>query len=364
MSVPYRCMWACGRVGVVGCGVRRDGERLERLHHAAKDPSQSASLKRCKRLLKSGAAVDQRLPIGGLTDVTPLMCAAEVGNEAVVNLLLKHEAATKACDGDGNAPLAYAARSGEISTAALLIEGGAKVKAKNHRGETAFMSAAQAGQVETLAMLLAHDKSGLRACSTDGRTPLMYAASNPEATGPATVLLLLDCGANPLAKVRAFNSTLNSTIQRPCMACTTISQHSRVHAPGTRLCGISLNVCLHGSMRCATLLCTQDCEGKTAADHAADSQAFGTPIRSNAFSFVRCTLGLVSPHSKALFIYMYLDGPDCPFPRTGADLLGRLSPPTTVHTTSNASAASSTTGTGHGARASISSRSSSRKRKR
>src|SRR5690606_12498915 len=87
----------------------------------------------------------------------PLLEAAVIGNERVVEMLLTAGADANARGADGETPLMLVARSGQVAAARLLLEHGADVNARETwRNQSAVIWAAAQSQPAMLALLLEH----------------------------------------------------------------------------------------------------------------------------------------------------------------------------------------------------------------
>jgi ankyrin repeat protein len=77
---------------------------------------------------------------------TPLLYAAEKGNEAVVKLLLGNGAAADSQDENSRTPLMYAAKNGNEAVIQLLLDDGAAADSQDKDGWTSLMYAAKEGE--------------------------------------------------------------------------------------------------------------------------------------------------------------------------------------------------------------------------
>jgi ankyrin repeat protein len=127
-------------------------------------------------------------------NVTPLELAANNGNAAAIERLLRAGADANAQSRQGQTPLMSAALGGNVAAVeALLAHGAAVDTAETWRGQTALMLAAGEGNVEVARTLIAAG-ANVTAKSKSGFTPLLFAVRNAEIE---TMRLLLDRGANP-----------------------------------------------------------------------------------------------------------------------------------------------------------------------
>ena len=123
-------------------------------------------------LLRAGAAVDARDGRGR----TPLMAAAEAGNDSTMVTLLRAGAAPNAVDVHGDSALGSRARS--AAAVAALVAAGADVRARHAKsGETPLHAACAAGLSAVAVALLA---AGADASARDasGRTPADVASDS------------------------------------------------------------------------------------------------------------------------------------------------------------------------------------------
>ncbi|MDE3153729.1 MAG: ankyrin repeat domain-containing protein [Acidobacteriota bacterium] len=124
---------------------------------------------------------------------SPVADAAQQGDRATVQSLLKQAADVNAAQGDGMTALHWAALNGDDEMAKMLIYAGANVNAATRLGPyTPLFLAAQHGHAAVLATLL---KAGAdpKVETFTGATPLMVAAASGDVP---TVQVLLDHGAD------------------------------------------------------------------------------------------------------------------------------------------------------------------------
>ena len=187
-------------------------------------------------LIEHGADVNAK----GILGITPLMCAAEKGDAAmvwvliaaakrndqtaVIELLKKAGAVEPApsaqrrgslkvpnrselqemiASSDYNADLIDASLAGDTARVNLLLEGGADVKTKGLFGMTALMHAAQNGRAETSKALISWGADP-NATNEFGMTPLMFAAKEGHAD---VVKVLIDSGADFNAQEQIAHQT-------------------------------------------------------------------------------------------------------------------------------------------------------------
>ncbi len=102
----------------------------------------------------------------------PLHLAALLGEESVLDLLLKSGGDVNAKNGSDDTPLHVAVSAGQKAAVEFLLAAGADLHAKGFNGETALFRATRAD----LAELLVAKGASLSAVSSFGQTPLHYAA--------------------------------------------------------------------------------------------------------------------------------------------------------------------------------------------
>lgn len=173
-------------------------------------------------LLRHGAevnAVDR-------SKMTPLMIAADAGNEAVVSALLKAGADVKLRGPKKRDALMLAAHSGNAAIVRLLAGAGAEVNAKDAEGDTALVIAARKARAEVVEALL-QAGADVHATNRDKETALAQVAGHslrenkyikgeglttvlkrPEAEMLRTAKLLMEAGADPLAIDKHNNTAM------------------------------------------------------------------------------------------------------------------------------------------------------------
>jgi ankyrin repeat protein len=173
------------------------------LHIAARAKNHPA----VQLLLEKGADVN-------VTDrhgYTPLMYAAEMGNETIVNLILQYGAVTEAKEiFQGRTALGLAAENERVAIVRLLLEHGAEVEAFNDDGETALHGAALEGWLTVMEVLVAQGHANVDAQDSSGKTPLMLAAEVGE---DEAVRLLVQKGADVKLKDESGKTALDWAIR-------------------------------------------------------------------------------------------------------------------------------------------------------
>jgi len=111
----------------------------------------------------------------GANGDTPLMRAAWLGEDAVVEALLAHGAHAQAVNDEGNNALWFACLHGGPATILRLIDAGTPIDHANDDDVTCLMQAAASGRIEVMQLLLA---LGATTCvhAPDGRSALDMAA--------------------------------------------------------------------------------------------------------------------------------------------------------------------------------------------
>ena len=133
---------------------------------------QKGEIKEVEQLLDKGVDLQARDHCGW----PPLLRAAEAGQSAIVDMLLKRGAdPTKGTAGDRH-PLHFAAEEGHVETVRLLLQHTAiNLNQKDFTGRTAFFRAADNGRREVIEFLLEYKGIEPDAETNDGMTPLQQA---------------------------------------------------------------------------------------------------------------------------------------------------------------------------------------------
>ncbi|WP_027802852.1 ankyrin repeat domain-containing protein [Paraburkholderia dilworthii] len=106
---------------------------------------------------------------------TPLMRAAQHGEDTVVEALLAFGACADALDDNGNHALWFACLHGGPATILRLIDAGAPIDHVNDDDITCLMQAAASARLDVVQMLLANGANA-ELCAPDGRSALDMAA--------------------------------------------------------------------------------------------------------------------------------------------------------------------------------------------
>lgn len=142
-----------------------------------------------RRLLDSGANIEERDPLDGST---PLYAAAEMRKEGIVRLLIERGANIEARNSRGETPLIVAAVMGSLPIVQQLIDAKADVNAVSHLGTTPLMSAMHRSK-EDIVRLLVNNNADMNTETMLGQTPLISAI---ERGLVSIVRFLLDSGAS------------------------------------------------------------------------------------------------------------------------------------------------------------------------
>jgi len=154
-----------------------------------------------RRLIAQGANVNAAQGDG----MTALHWAAERGDSAIANMLLRAHANVKAVTRIGNyTPLHIASKSGSGAVVRALLKAGSDPNAATTSGATALHLAAASGNVDAVTALL-DKKADINARESEwGQTPLIFAAAEDRAD---VVRTLLKRGADASIRTTAVNLT-------------------------------------------------------------------------------------------------------------------------------------------------------------
>jgi ankyrin repeat protein len=144
------------------------------------------------------AAVEAMLRAGANareTDIdgtTALHWSANTGDLELTRILIKAGADARATNQYGATPLSAAAEIGAADVLDALLKAGADVESPNPEGQTALMAVARTGKVDAARILLKHRANPNAAEQWGGQTALMWAAAQSQ---PEMIRLLLQNGA-------------------------------------------------------------------------------------------------------------------------------------------------------------------------
>ncbi|KAL8731710.1 MAG: hypothetical protein Q9181_004209 [Wetmoreana brouardii] len=139
---------------------------------------------------------------------TPLHTAAMNGDEAMIDLLIRHGAHLEVKDGELMTPLHYACEAGKDRVVALLLKQKATLEALGRRGMTPLAAAAAAGQIHVVEVLL-KKKASIKHQGEGSMTSLHWAAYNGHYE---VVDYLLDKRAPPNAATKDGRTPLHLAI--------------------------------------------------------------------------------------------------------------------------------------------------------
>jgi ankyrin repeat protein len=176
-----RGAWLIAWMSVVSLGAAGDGVRIV---DAAKQGDREA----VRALLKQHADVNAPEADG----TTALHWAVRANDLDTVTLLIRAGARVKAANRYGVQPLSLAAMNGDAAMIQALLKAGADANSATGEGEPVLMTAARTGSVPALKVLMAHGANVNAREGWMGETPLIWAASENNATA---VQALVDAGA-------------------------------------------------------------------------------------------------------------------------------------------------------------------------
>ena len=168
-------------LSAAGLGVAVADDAASPLIEAAQAGNESAAL----ALVAQGADVNARSPDGS----TALMWAAENDEVDLTRALLKKGADFRAVNLYGTSAMQQAAIAAYTPILKLLLQAGADVDSANPEGQTALMLVARTGNVEAAKLLLSHGAAINAMESWGGQTALMWAAAQSQ---PPMVKLLIE----------------------------------------------------------------------------------------------------------------------------------------------------------------------------
>ncbi len=123
---------------------------------------------------------------------TALHWAAHLGDVDLTTALLKAGADPRAINDYGATPMSSAAEIGSKDVLEALLKAGADVESPNAEGQTALMAVARTGKVEAARLLLKHGANPNATEQWGGQTALMWAAAQRQ---PEMVRVLIEGGA-------------------------------------------------------------------------------------------------------------------------------------------------------------------------
>jgi ankyrin repeat protein len=123
---------------------------------------------------------------------TALHWAAHRGDVELTNALLKAGADPRAVNEYGATPMSQAAEIGSAPVLEALLKAGADVESPNAEGQTALMAVARTGKVEAARVLLKHRANPNATEQWGGQTALMWAAAQSQ---PEMIRVLIKGGA-------------------------------------------------------------------------------------------------------------------------------------------------------------------------
>ncbi|XP_026472719.1 protein fem-1 homolog CG6966 isoform X1 [Ctenocephalides felis] len=160
-------------------------------------------------LTKCGADIEQRgqyeVPDErSVHCVTPLWCAAVVGNLPIIQLLLKRGADINAVSDSGSTPVRSACFMTHIEIVKFLVENGADIKRANYNGGTCLINSVQS---DVLCSFLLENGADVNARDIQNKTALHYAIQEHRIE---TTKLLLERGADVFAMSRYGDDALQT----------------------------------------------------------------------------------------------------------------------------------------------------------
>uniref|UniRef100_A0A8C2AQW5 Ankyrin-1 n=1 Tax=Cyprinus carpio TaxID=7962 RepID=A0A8C2AQW5_CYPCA len=169
-------------------------------------------------LLQNAAPVDAKAK----DDQTPLHCAARMGHNEMVKLLLEHKANPNSTTTAGHTPLHIASREGHTQTASILLDMNAQLTKMTKKGFTPLHVAAKYGKVD-VAVLLLERGANPNAAGKAGLTPLHVAIHHNNLD---VVNLLLSKGGSPHSAARNGYVPLHiASKQNQVEAASSLLQH-------------------------------------------------------------------------------------------------------------------------------------------
>ena len=139
-------------------------------------------------LLRAGANAREADADG----TTALHWAAHFGDVELTKALLKGGADARAVNQYGSTPMSNAAEIGSADVLEALLKAGADVESPNAEGQTALMAVARTGKVDAASVLLKHRANPNATEQWGGQTALMWAAAQSQ---PEMIAVLIKGGA-------------------------------------------------------------------------------------------------------------------------------------------------------------------------
>jgi ankyrin repeat protein len=181
-------VWA---LPLLGCARQADAQAMNRLLIAAAERGDTAAV---QQLLREGASIDARDERGR----TAAMAATHANRVDTVAALIQAGADIDIRDNRMDNPFLYAGAEGLLDILKLTIAAGADTKLTNRYGGTALIPAAERGHVAVVEELLAHTDVDVNHVNNLGWTALLEAIVLSDG-GPRhqrIVQLLVDHGAD------------------------------------------------------------------------------------------------------------------------------------------------------------------------
>lgn len=177
----------------------------------------SGDVEAMQLLIDRGAVINTK-------GLTPLMCAAGSGQEAAVELLLKHQAEVNALDTDGRSVLMYAIAGKNSKIMELLIQHGANFNAGNSDVCTPLMYGVLCNNSDAIILLIKHG-ADLDVVDKTGFSALMYAAW----LGHSSIVeLLIEKGADTSVQAKPRINALTIALHAQTATRQTIKKIVRV----------------------------------------------------------------------------------------------------------------------------------------
>ena len=174
---------------------------------AAVDAARTDNLAALQAIAKAGGDVNPPAVDG----TTPLLVAAQRGDQATVTFLLAHRAKADQANRYGATPLRAAVVQGNLAVVEALLKAGAAADAlRRESADTPLMLASRAGHAPVVRALLARGARPDTAEPLRGQTALMWAAAEGH---PEVARLLIEAGASTKALSKTKISPLMFAIR-------------------------------------------------------------------------------------------------------------------------------------------------------